>query len=93
MKKRTFLTAFVCLVCAFAFMTASLQPASAEPVKVALVLAGFLGDKSFNDSAYEGLEQAMQDFGIEVKVMESKNPGDWESNVMAMAASGYDLVL
>jgi len=93
MKKRTFFTAFVCLVCAFAFLTASLQPASAEPVKVALVLAGFLGDKSFNDSAYEGLEQAIKDFGIEVKVMESKNPGDWESNVMAMAASGYDLVL
>lgn len=94
MKKRSFLAGLLCLVCAFMFVAASVQPAAAaKPVRVALVLAGFLGDKSFNDSAYEGLERAKADFGIEVKVMESKNPADWESNVMAMAASGYDLVL
>lgn len=64
-----------------------------EPMKVALVLAGFLGDKSFNDSAYEGILQAEKDFGIEVKVMESKVPSDWESNLVAMAAADYDLVI
>ena len=67
--------------------------AAEAKVKVALVLSGFLGDKSFNDSAYEGLERSIKEFGIELKVLESKVPSDWESNLVAMAAEGYDLVL
>ena len=67
--------------------------AAESKVKVALVLSGFLGDKSFNDSAYEGLERSIKEFGIDLKVLESKVPSDWESNLVAMAAEGYDLVL
>ena len=37
--------------------------AAEKKVRVALVLAGFLGDKSFNDSAYAGLQRAEKDFG------------------------------
>lgn len=64
-----------------------------KKVRVALVLAGFLGDKSFNDSAFEGIKKAQDEFGIEVKVMESKVPADWESNLVAMAAEKYDIVI
>jgi basic membrane protein A len=67
--------------------------AAKKPIKVAVVLAGFLGDKSFNDSAFEGVKQAQKEFGIEYKVMESKIPADWESNLVAMAAVKYDLVI
>ena len=63
--------------------------AAESKVKVALVLSGFLGDKSFNDSAYEGLERSIKEFGIDLKVLESKVPSDWESNLVAMAA-GHD---
>lgn len=62
-------------------------------LRVALVLAGFLGDKSFNDSSYIGAKQAENDFGVEIKVMESKVPAEWESNLLAMAADNYDLVI
>ncbi len=64
-----------------------------EPLRVAVVLAGFLGDKSFNDSAWEGVQRAQEDFNLEVKVMESSVPADWESNLVAMAQDGYDLVI
>ena len=64
-----------------------------DPKKVALVLAGFLGDKSFNDSSYEGAKKAIEELGIEVKVMESKVPAEWESNFIAMAEGDYDLVI
>ncbi|WP_443660184.1 BMP family lipoprotein [Clostridium algidicarnis] len=65
-----------------------------EKIKVALLFAGYLGDKSFNDSANEGVNKAKDELGIEVKVMESDKPADWESNTMAMASSGeYDLIL
>lgn len=69
---------------------------SSKKMKVALVLAGFLGDKSFNDSAYEGVERALEEFGkdnIDVKVLESKVPSDWETNLVSMANDNYDLVL
>lgn len=62
-------------------------------LRIALVLAGFLGDKSFNDSSYIGAQQAQKDFGIEIKVMESKVPAEWESNLLAMASDNYDLVI
>lgn len=64
-----------------------------KPMKVALVLAGFLGDKSFNDSSYEGVKKAKKEFNLDVKVMESKNPGDWEANIVSMASANYDLVI
>jgi len=64
-----------------------------KPLRVALVYSGFLGDKSFNDSAHEGAVQAVNDFGIELKEMQSKEPTEWESNFVAMAAEGYDLVI
>lgn len=64
-----------------------------QKIKVALVLSGFLGDKSFNDSAFIGVERAVDEFGIEYKVSESKVPAEWESNFVAMAAADYDLVI
>lgn len=66
---------------------------SAEKTRVAVVLAGFLGDKSFNDSAWEGVKRAEEEFNLEVKVMESSVPADWESNLLAMAQDNYDLVI
>lgn len=69
-------------------------PAGGEDqLRVALVYSGFLGDKSFNDSAHEGAIRAVEDFGIELREMESQEPTEWESNFIAMAADGYDLVI
>ena len=66
-----------------------------EPKKVALILAGNLGDKSFNDLGNSGLQKAKEEFGdrIEVKVLESPNQADYEPNVVAMAEAGYDLII
>lgn len=68
--------------------------ATENPKKVVLVFSGFLGDKSFNDSAYAGAQKAEQDFGVQIKTLESKVPSEWESNFVAMASSDdYDLVI
>ena len=66
---------------------------SEEPIKVALVYSGFLGDKSFNDLAHDGAMRAKEDFGIEVQELESGEAADWEANFVAMADAGYDLVI
>ncbi|MGL5963869.1 MAG: BMP family lipoprotein, partial [Fusobacteriaceae bacterium] len=42
-----------------------------SPLKVGIVLStGGLGDKSFNDSAYRGLEMAKKDLGVDFKHVE-----------------------
>src|SRR5450759_3248416 len=48
-----------------------------------------LGDKSFNDLSYEGLKRANKDFGVEIKVLESKEQADYERNLTNLANAGY----
>jgi basic membrane protein A len=50
---------------------------------------GGLGDKSFNDLANAGLQRANKELGTEVKVLESKAPTDYESNLSNLANAGY----
>lgn len=65
-----------------------------SPVRVGLVLdIGGRGDKSFNDSAYAGLERAMRDFGISVDTIEPAGSEDREAGLRLFAAQGMDLVV
>lgn len=54
--------------------------------------SGGRGDKSFNDSAWAGIERAKSEFDIEVKPLDSKSEKDYESNLTTMADEGCDLV-
>ncbi len=66
---------------------------AADPVKVCIVFSGLLGDKSYNDSCYAGAEQAMKEFGAEVKTLEGTEPTEWEQNFVSACEAGYDLVI
>jgi basic membrane protein A len=63
--------------------------------KVALIIAqGGLGDRSYNDSGLAGLTKAAQDFGVQVKTLESPDPvGEGEKLLRTAAESGFDLVI
>ena len=69
-------------------------PISVRPIKVGMLLGvGGLGDKSFNDSAYYGLEVARRSFGVE---FEAETPGTIEQNTAMLqrwAKAGYDLLI
>ncbi|PKP56933.1 BMP family ABC transporter substrate-binding protein [Candidatus Atribacteria bacterium HGW-Atribacteria-1] len=68
--------------------------AAEAPLKVGLVFdVGGKGDKSFNDSAFRGLEMAEEDFGIEFFEIEPGTDADREVNVRNLAMMGYDLVI
>ncbi len=54
--------------------------------------SGGLGDKSFNDSANEGLKKAEKDFGIKAKYVQSASAKDYKQNITAMAQAGCNLV-
>lgn len=89
-RKKSLLVICTVLMFTLIFSTAV---ATAKSIKVALVLTGYLGDLAYNDSAHQGLLRAKEEFGIELTVLESGLPADWEQNLIAMASAGYDLVI
>jgi basic membrane protein A and related proteins len=53
---------------------------------------GGLGDQSFNDGAYQGLEMAKEELGMEIRVVESKQQTDYIPNLTGLAEDGSDIV-
>ncbi|MGL4384950.1 MAG: BMP family lipoprotein, partial [Fusobacteriaceae bacterium] len=66
-----------------------------KKLKVGIVLAtpGGLGDKSFNDSAYRGLERAKKELGIEFKYVEPATITEYGQYLKEFANSNYDLII
>jgi basic membrane protein A len=70
-----------------------------NPYDVAVVFAtGQLGDKSFNDGVYSGMEDAVADFGITFTYVEPLAIADYETFLRAYAQHAewiepYDLIL
>lgn len=68
--------------------------ASGKKVQIGVVFdSGGKNDKSFNQSAYEGLQRAQKDLGIEFHDVECRSAKDVEPNITAMAEQKFDLVL
>ncbi len=54
---------------------------------------GGIDDKSFNQTAYAGLEQAQEELGVEAKFLESSTPNDFEPNINAFIEQGCDIII
>ncbi len=75
-----------------AIIAALSLPASAT--KVGLVFdVGGRGDKSFNDSAFRGLERAKKELGIEYEYIEPSEAADRENALRQFASGPFDLVI
>ena len=70
------------------------EETGAHPTRVGLVFdIGGRGDKSFNDAAYNGVERARRELGVEVEMVEPGDGSDRESGIRLLAAEGFDLVI
>lgn len=85
MKK---LSIFLCVGVCISFVIV----AQAAPLKVAMVVSGTLGDRSFFDSGNEGLLLAAKELGVETKVFECRNVPSAYSEQIIAAAQSYDVV-
>lgn len=65
---------------------------SGNGMKVGLVLAGGLGDRSFYDSSHEGVEQAKKDLGIDYKVYECRNDSSLLNDQVVQASQYASIV-
>src|SRR5690625_4593309 len=54
---------------------------------------GGFDDASFNESGYNGLMQAEEELGVEVRTAESDDPSDYEANVDSQVQAGCDLIV
>jgi basic membrane protein A len=84
----TFLLLVVFVGCAKGSTTAT---SGAHVLKLSMVTdTGGLGDKSFNDSAYAGLQQAKAQLGAEIEVQQSKSAADYQPNLTVLADGDFD---
>ena len=66
----------------------------AAKVKVCMVTdSGGIGDKSFNDLTWSGVERGITDFGVEGNYIQSAQPTDFAPNLSACKDSGAKLIV
>lgn len=65
-----------------------------DKLKVTMITdVGGVNDQSFNQSAWEGLEKAKKDLGVDVKYIESKQEADYANNIETAIDDGANLVI
>lgn len=65
-----------------------------KTLKIGMVAdVGGINDESFNQSAWEGLQRAKKDFGVEIKVLESTQASEYLGNIETLADDGMDLII
>ncbi|MGL6106026.1 BMP family lipoprotein [Romboutsia sp.] len=52
-----------------------------------------VNDQSFNQSAWEGLEKAKEELGVNVKYLESRQDSDYATNIETLVDEEVDLIL
>ena len=63
-------------------------------LKVGLVTdVGKVDDKSFNQSAWEGVQRARTELGATVKFLETTDPKDYSKHIEQFATDNYDIIV
>ena len=67
---------------------------AASTLKIGMVTdIAKLGDKSFNDSAWKGVQDAAKALGVTPKVIETTDPNDYEKNIGQFVSEGYNVIV
>ena len=97
MKKK--LLAVLSLLIIAAFVLVACAPAAPEEPEAPAIKAcqvtdtGGIDDKSFNATAWKGVEDAVAEFNVEGKFLESQQQSDYEKNLNAFIEEGCDLII
>ncbi|MDX9849287.1 MAG: BMP family ABC transporter substrate-binding protein [Anaerolineaceae bacterium] len=69
------------------------EPAEAKMKACQVTDTGGIDDKSFNATAWSGMQQAEKDFGVEVQYLESQQQSDYEVNLNTFVEAGCDVII
>ncbi|MGI6278973.1 MAG: BMP family lipoprotein [Acutalibacteraceae bacterium] len=65
-----------------------------DKIKIGMVTdVGGVNDGSFNQSAWEGLQRARDELGVEVRYAESSTDADYAPNIESFIDEDYDLII
>lgn len=92
MKHKSILSAFTAVAALAVAMTWHAAPAAAF-VGCQVTDTGGIDDKSFNQTAWKGMEDAKKELGIEVKVLESKVETDYVPNIKSFVDQKCDIIV
>ncbi|MDQ3006693.1 MAG: BMP family ABC transporter substrate-binding protein [Chloroflexota bacterium] len=74
--------------------SAAVECSSEDVFCVGLVTdIGKINDKSFNQSAWEGVQQAQRELGARVQYIETADPRDYAKNISTFGKAGYDVIV
>jgi basic membrane protein A len=91
--KRFALSLFAVTVLLVVVSACSEQREVGSSLRVALLTPGPVSDRSWNGSAFEGLERIRDSLRAEISHIQVKTPADFEENFRQYAAAGYTLVI
>ncbi len=93
MSKKFLVIMSVLLIAVFA-LSACAKPAETAKFKACMVTdTGGIDDKSFNATGWKGVTDAMAQFDIDGKYLESKEIADFEKNINAFIAEKCDIII
>jgi basic membrane protein A len=99
MSKKTFsvlslIVVFVMLLAACAQPSGEADCSSEDVFCIGLVTdVGEVDDKSFNQSAWEGVQQAGEELGATTDYVETKDAKDYQANIGLFGDQGYDVIV
>jgi basic membrane protein A and related proteins len=71
--------------------TAPAQPAAVKACQV--TDTGGIDDRSFNATAWKGVQMAQTDLGVEPRILESQQQADYERNINAFIEENCDIIV
>jgi basic membrane protein A len=90
----TFAAFLIAAILMAACMPSAVNCASKEVFCVGLVTDfGKLNDKSFNQSAWEGMQRAHAELGANIEYIETADPKDYAKNIATFGEAGYDVIV
>ena len=94
MSKKLMLIVAVLMVASLALAACTPTAAPAPKIKVCQVTdTGGIDDKSFNATAWKGVQQAVTEYGVEGKYLESQEVADYEENLNLFIEEKCDLIV
>ena len=94
MSKKLMLIVAVLMVASLALAACTPTAAPAPKIKVCQVTdTGGIDDKSFNATAWKGVQQAVTEYGVEGKYLESQEVADYEKNLNLFIEEKCDLIV
>lgn len=99
MKKLYFVMALLALIALLVPVQVQAQGAAPDCTKADVFCVGLVtdvgkvDDKSFNQSAWEGVKQAETDLGAYVQYIETADSKDYAKNIATFGDAGYDVIV